>query len=302
MGLDQFGAVLSTQPTFTWATTVGTVTTSGVLTTSANVPGTGTVTATSGLASGSATVNVLPTEMVPDLTSPGKTALYVFGTAGNNKILVNPASGPGTVAGAVAVLFNGTLVGTFDPTSRICVYGYGASDYIQVSPSITLSAWLFGGSGTNYLYGGGGNDVIVGGPGTNYISGGAGRNLLIGGGGGGPNYIQGTTGDNIEISGTTSYNANEAALNAILQEWASGDSYSVRVDKITGTNGYSLSADGSQVILNSSTIQQVAACEYLYSGSGQDLFFATETGSVYDRDYVIKRKTTGLNAEMELPN
>jgi len=143
--------------------------------------------------------------------------------------------------------------------------------------------------------------VIVGGPGTNYISGGSGRNLLIGGGGsnGGLNYIMGTTGDNIEISGTTSYDANQAALCAILKEWDSGDSYSVRVQKITQTG---LNVNGSTVVLNSSTIQRAAAREYLFGGMGQNLYFANETGSFFDRDYVIGRKWFGPKAEIELPN
>ena len=186
------------------------------------------------------------------------------------------------------VLIDGRMEGTFACTGRIVVYG-DDNDYEWISPAITRSAWLYGGSGTNYLFGGGGNDMIVGGPGINYISGGSGRNLLIGGGGGngGLNYIMGTTGDNIEISGTTSYDANQAALCAIVKEWDSGDSYSVRVQKITQTG---LNVNGSTVVLNSSTIQQAAAREYLFGGSGQNLYFANETGSVFDRDYVIGRK------------
>jgi Ca2+-binding RTX toxin-like protein len=180
------------------------------------------------------------------------------------------------------------MQGPFACTGRIVVYG-DDNDLEWISPAITRSAWLYGGSGTDYLYGGGGNDVIVGGPGTNFIYGGAGRNLLIGGGGGGrPNFIFGTTGDNIEISGTTDYDANQAALNAILQEWGSGDSYSARVQKITQTG---LSVNGSTVKLNSSTIQRVAAYEYLFGGTGQNLYFATQTGSTFDRDYVIGRKS-----------
>ena len=177
------------------------------------------------------------------------------------------------------------------------VYGDG-NDYEWISPAITVrSAWLYGGSGTNYLYGGSGNNVIVGGPGTNYISGGSGRNLLIGGGGGNgsPNYILGTTGNNIEISGTTSYDANQAALYAILKEWDSGDSYSVRVQKITQTG---LNVNGSTVVLNSTTIQRAAAHEYLFGGLGQNLYFANETGSFFDRDFVIGRKWN----ETILPN
>ena len=232
-------------------------------------------------------------DMLPGMPTGTMDLVITDGPAASNMIQVSPATG------GYAVSVDGHAQGTFAATGRIIVYGSG-NDYEWISSSIKLSAWLYGGSGTDHLDGGAGNNVIIGGPGTNYISGGAGWNLLIGGGGGkAANYIYGTTGNNIEISGTTSYDASnsvdQAALNAILQEWANTkDIYSVRVDKITDTGGYSLSANGSIVYLNSSaraglpsTIQRVAAYEYLYgSSSGQNLFFATETGIATDRDYV----------------
>jgi uncharacterized repeat protein (TIGR01451 family) len=233
-------------------------------------------------------VNANGASVVPDMlpgVPAGTTDLVITdGPAASNSVLVVPSGSGYTVA------VDGRTLGTFAATGRIIVYG-DDSDYERISPLVKLSAWLYGGSGRDYLYGGDGNNVIIGGPGTNFISGGPGWNLLIGGGGGkSPNYIEGTTGNNIEISGTTSYDTVPAALNAILQEWASKDSYSVRADKITDTNGYSLSVNGSTVMLNTSTIQRVAAYEYLYGSSGQNLFFATLTGSQFDRDYV-----TGAN-------
>ncbi len=214
------------------------------------------------------------------------------GPAASNTVMVLPA---GT---SYAVLINGRSQGIFAANGRIIVYG-DANDYEWISPTVRLSAWLYGGSGTSYLYGGGGNDVIVGGTGTNYISGGAGRNLLIAcGNNRTPSYILGTTGDNIEIGGTTSYNAIQAALNAILQEWKSGDNYQTRAADIA--NGLSYKVNGTAVHLNTDTIQRVAAYEFLYGGSGQNLFFANEIGSALGRDYVLGRKTTGLLAEMEL--
>jgi uncharacterized repeat protein (TIGR01451 family) len=244
-----------------------------------------------GSASFNTRVNVAGATLVPSMQTPGMMDLVITdGPASRNTIMVLP-SGSNDM-----VMIDGGVQGAFACTGRIVVYG-DDNDYEWISPAITRSAWLYGGNGTNYLFGGSGNDMIVGGPGTNYISGGSGRNLLIGGGGGngGLNYIMGTTGDNIEISGTTSYDANQAALCAIVKEWDSGDSYSVRVQKITQTG---LNVNGSTVVLNSSTIQQAAAREYLFGGSGQNLYFANETGSVFDRDYVIGRKWN----ETMLPN
>ena len=189
--------------------------------------------------------------------------------------------------------------GTFAATGRIIVYGSG-NDYEWISSSIKLSAWLYGGSGTNHLDGGAGNNVIIGGPGTNYISGGAGWNLLIGGGGGkAANYIYGTTGNNIEISGTTSYDASNPSpggperhpARVGQHQGTSTASVSTRSPTPAGTGLMRQRLDrGSQFQREAglpSTIQRVAAYEYLYgSSSGQNLFFATETGIATDRDYV----------------
>jgi uncharacterized repeat protein (TIGR01451 family) len=178
-------------------------------------------------------VNANGASLVPNLTTGKMDLVITDGPAASNTVMVLPSSsGAGytvLIDGHMQAQSNGST--SFACTGRIVIYG-DSNDYEWVSPSITKSAWLYGGKGRDYLYGGGGNDVIIGGPGTNYISGGAGWNLLIGGGGGGspnyigggsPNYIQGITGNNLEISGTTSYDANQAALNAILNEWDSGD-------------------------------------------------------------------------------
>ncbi len=216
-------------------------------------------------------VNVDGASLVPSPFSQGMMDLVISDGPGRQNIVMVMPSGRG-----YTVLVNGRNLGSFLPTGRIVVYGQSNS-FQWISPSIHLPAWLYGGNGRNYLFGGGGNDVIIGGPRTNFIAGGPGRNLLIGGGGGGnPNYILGTSGDNLEISGTTSYDTNQAALDAILQEWASGDSYSVRVQMITETG---LSAGGSIVKLDTSTIQRVAAYEYLYGGAGENLYFASQSGS-----------------------
>jgi Right handed beta helix region len=116
----------------------------------------------------------------------------------------------------------------------------------------TGDAILFGGGSTGNQGGtlmatGSGNDVLIGGPGANTLTDiGTGKSILIGGGG--PNTITGN-GNDILISGTTTYDvnndANIAALDAILAEWSSTDSYAVRISKISSgmiTGGYALNA------------------------------------------------------------
>jgi hypothetical protein len=82
--LDQFGDALSTQPTFTWSTTLGTISSSGLLTASA--AGAGVVSATSGGVSGTSsfTVSAAPTvataaSATPNPVTGTTTALSVLG-------------------------------------------------------------------------------------------------------------------------------------------------------------------------------------------------------------------------------
>jgi hypothetical protein len=80
-----------------------------------------------------------------------------------------------------------------------------------------------------------GNDILVGDANANTLIGGTGRNLIIGGGG--ADQIFGGGDDNILIGGTTSYDQNPAALDAILAEWASGLSFPDRVNELSGRTG-----------------------------------------------------------------
>jgi uncharacterized repeat protein (TIGR01451 family) len=249
-------------------------------------------------ASVKARVNAAGASLVGSCLGNGQTDLVVTGTAGSDWIYVLPTCG-----NQLLVLVDGQVFGPFAAatTGRIVVYGGNGNDLVYVSPLLTEQCWIFGGAGNDVFYADSGNSVLVGGSGSNMLFSGQGCNILIGGGS--LNYLMGTKGDNIEISGSTCYDANQAALCAILQEWDSGDRYSVRVQKITQTG---LCVNGSTVKLNSSTIQRAAAYEVLYGGSGQNLFFAAQAGSMVDgdfvMDFVLGRKTTGPNAETELPN
>ena len=135
-----------------------------------------------------------------------KQTLYVYGTAGNDVILVNP----GSASGCVTVLFNGKSYGPFSPTGRIIVHGLAGNDYIGVSSQITLPAWLYGDDGNDVLVGGGGPNILFGGAGNDTLWGGKGRNILIGGTG--SDLLSGGAGDGLLIGGTTAYDANDQAL------------------------------------------------------------------------------------------
>ena len=163
-----------------------------------------------------------------------------------------------------------TLIGGFNIANLIAIAtGSGNKDHVIVdarafSGATNLTAM---GAGNAILFGGGSpkasgstltamgsHEALIGGPGKNTLTDkGTGSNILIGGGGAGGspgNTITGN-GKDILISGTTSYNvnnaANIAALDAILAEWSSTDSYAVRISKIStgitvGTNTYALNS------------------------------------------------------------
>jgi RTX calcium-binding nonapeptide repeat (4 copies) len=118
----------------------------------------------------------------------------------------------------------------------------------------TVNAILYGGwaNGSTLSAIGSGNDVLVGGSGKDTLTDtGTGFNILIGGPG--ADKITGN-GNDILIGGTTIYfgdtSTNIAALDAILADWTSSDSYSVRINKIMNGVG-----PGGTDALNSSTCQ-----------------------------------------------
>ena len=117
--------------------------------------------------------------LAADPLEAGELSLTVHGWAtGVDHIEFNAGN-----AGAVHVDVNGLPRGTFTPTGRLIAYGGAGLTNISVDNAITLSAWLFAGTGNTRLTGGSGNNVLVGGSGTDELIGGRGRDLLIGGGG-----------------------------------------------------------------------------------------------------------------------
>jgi Ca2+-binding RTX toxin-like protein len=76
---------------------------------------------------------------------------------------------------------------------------------------------IIGGSGGSNLASGPVGAVLIGGSGHNFLFGDSGRDVLIAGPG--TSVIQAGTGEAIMIGGTTIFDANVAALSAILAEW-----------------------------------------------------------------------------------
>ena len=220
-----------------------------------------------GSQSSSQSITVYPNQnaafVIADPLNPTQTALYVFGTQGNDVILVNP----GPLPGYVTVLMNGVNRGTFHPTGRIIVHGLTGNDCIAVSNHVTLPEWLYAGGGNDVLMGGGGPNLLFGGTGNSTLWGGNGRSILIGGTG--KATLIGGAGDGLLIGGTTAYDANDRALLAIMNEWNSNADYATRVGYLTGTAG---GLNGSY-FLNPGTVCDNNACDALLGGNAMDAFF-----------------------------
>jgi uncharacterized delta-60 repeat protein len=217
-----------------------------------------------------ATIQDVATE--PDPADPALTDLVVGGA---DAIAFTPGAQPGTVT----VTLGKKAQGTYSPTGWLVAYGQGGDEMISVDRSITLPALLFGGVGNDTLVGGGGNNVLVGGAGNDTLIGGAGRNILIGGGGA-DTLVAGPSGD-VLIAGTTAYDANAAALEALMAEWSrKGRSYLDRYNDLINGGG----RNGSYV-LNPTTITADGRANTLIGGAGQDLFFANPS-----TDQVIGRQ------------
>jgi Ca2+-binding RTX toxin-like protein len=90
--------------------------------------------------------------------------------------------------------------------------------------------FLDGGNGNDTVYGGSGHDVLLGGDGNDQLRGDSGRDLLIGGLG--LDLLYGGTDEDILTGGTTSHDANDVALKALLAEWIKSGSTSSRANKL----------------------------------------------------------------------
>src|SRR5204863_4203025 len=120
--------------------------------------------------------------------------------------------------------------------AHLLVYGNGGDDTIRLAGNLAVPALLFGGDGNDTLDAGGStaNNVLVGGAGNDTLLGGSGRDLLIGGAG--ADTLRAGGGGALLIGGTTDYDANVAALLAVMKEWGRTDvDYNTRVKHLSGT-------------------------------------------------------------------
>ena len=135
-----------------------------------------------------------------------------------------------------------------------------------------------GEGGNNLIVAGGGNDTIYahcGLPATSHTSGttAEGQDLIIGGTGtdtvyGWPaGYTLGSNTGDLFIAGTT--NLSLSALDAVLAEWDSSDSYATRVADLSGANG-PVGANGSNYLISGTTVIGSTAVDEIFGTVDSD--------------------------------
>jgi Peptidase M10 serralysin C terminal len=128
---------------------------------------------------------------------------------------------------------------------------------------------VVGGNGNDALVGNALGNILIGGSATNVVTGGSGRSILIGGAG--TSTIKGGPADDILIAGTTSFDANHAALMSILAEWQRTDkTYAQRIADLRNGGGL----NGTTKLIWGATVQDDDGSDTLTGGPGLDWFFA----------------------------
>jgi hypothetical protein len=216
----------------------------------------------------------------------GTVGIYTF--AG----FANLSGGSTSTTGSSVFQFDagGSLKGTITGglgTNTLDYSRYAGGVYVNLQTLTATGAEGIAGI-QNVTGSAGGGDILVGDGNNNILTELAGDNIVIGGGGG--DTLTAGSGSDILIAGTTAYDQNVAALDALLAAWDnSALSYSARVAQLLtgvsykGGTGLELAA-----FVPGLTVTQPAGspASTLRGGAGPDWFFAAVTD-------VIKNRKTG---------
>jgi PKD repeat protein len=175
-----------------------------------------------------------------------------------------------TTAGGLSVQLDGKAYAcpVSEPITRVVLVGGEGNDYLWVGGNVTTPVWLFGLGGDDRLSGGKGNDVLVGGAGNDYLIGNGGNDLMIGGEG--IDRLAGGDGEDLLIGAYTAYDADEAALKGLADEWWSGNPYASRVANLRSGGGLT----GGYLLADGVTVFDDGDQDDLIGMSGTDWYFA----------------------------
>ena len=170
---------------------------------------------------------------------------------------------------------------------RDIITGGAGRDYIEGRDGDDV---LSGGDGRDWVYGGRGNDVATGGDGTDTLNGGRGHDVLIGGQA--RDFVIGSRGDDLLVATEWLHEDDLDAIDAIANEWTRNDAtYSEKLDHLTGEESGGLNG---AYLLDSSSLPDDDAKDYLIGNAGTDAFFAAVHRSLFnwgrDLDEVIGKR------------
>jgi Ca2+-binding RTX toxin-like protein len=217
-----------------------------------------------------------------NLALAGFTEATLTSGATNKTFAVGGWTGSGTLTGTGV----DTVLATKDANFTLTDHLLSTSDGMSLTLTNVTKAKLAessivnrvldasGYNGSATLTGGSGNDILLGGSGSDSLMAGTGRDILIGGAG--ASTLVAGAGDDILIAGTTTDTL--AALNAVMAEWESADSFSLRVSDIANGGG----ANGSNELNPTTVAWNHVADRLVGNPSAHDWFFARTTGSPKD--------------------
>jgi hypothetical protein len=216
----------------------------------------------------------------PDPVNPSLTHLAVGAFSGDVTVQIRERVEGKTVSVEVGVLSGGSSV--FGATVRIpslsgiIVYGGSGNDTFTADASVPV--FFLAGSGNNVVHIVHGPSALVGGAGQNTLQAGVGRSILFAVSG--PAQLTAGQSDTILIGGTTNYDRNIAALEAIMAEWSRVDEdYQTRVNHLLGPGaGGRAGGRNGAYFLNPSTTHAGASGDALSGGSALAWFLANVAG------------------------
>lgn len=168
-----------------------------------------------------------------------------------------------------------------DDSDSVTIGGTG-NGWFWSAPAVSIPAIVLGGAGNDYLVGGQASDVLVGGEGNDRLWGRGGNDIAIGGNG--RDSVDGGNGDDVLIADSWAFEDSMIALDSVKAEWNRNDiGYDLKRDHLQGVTAGGLNG---QYVLNQSTLADDGAHDSLRGRRGHDLFFASYTDRVKDRQWL----------------
>ncbi|MFO1064992.1 MAG: PKD domain-containing protein [Pirellulales bacterium] len=251
--------------------------------------------------------------VLPDPLNSGKTILVIAGSQGSDEIRVRPDSYC-TLELRIRDNDTGYAIRNWvsDSVDRILVYGFAGNDRIIIDSYVDIDTEIWGGQGSDVLAGGSGRDIIFGEQGDDSIYGGSGRDVLIGGTG--ADMLSGNDFDDVLIAGFTAFDGEfnlrgwgaslslieqRRAVEAIMSEWTSSNSYSQRIANLTGV-GNNLRRNASYYLIADQTVFDDWQRDELWGDGGTDWFFANwDTTLDTRRDVIGDRNSCETRSDLD---